>query len=248
MTNVYLITNVVNNNMYVGITDSSIEERLKQHINESRKSGAKRVLQRAIIAHGANNFQIKLLETFEQRTIALQREKFWINLFKAQGHILYNSTDGGEDGKLSADTKLLISQRTKEAMQSPSVKARIRASRLGRKRGPMSAETKQKISQANKGRKLREDVIHKLKQRTGALTSNFGKTFTKEHRQRQSDSIQRYFASLTETERQQRRQRIKDRMNDPQLRNKISQRTLEGLKRAKEITSPVHPPQPDHRA
>ena len=61
---IYLITNNVNGNKYVGKTELSIEERWGQHIKDSKKEKCEiRPLYRAIRKYGVENFSIKEIDT-----------------------------------------------------------------------------------------------------------------------------------------------------------------------------------------
>jgi hypothetical protein len=103
MAYIYLITNNVNNKVYVGKTEESIQKRFQEHCADSKKERNKnRPLYRAMNNYGVENFTISLLEETDQPEI---REEFWIEQ-KQSYHNGYNATRGG-DGKKYLDYDLI---------------------------------------------------------------------------------------------------------------------------------------------
>lgn len=105
MSFIYKITNLLNGKCYIGKTDiSTIEERFKQHIKDSKKY-LDRPLYRAFNKYGIKNFKI---EEIEQCSIneSCKREKYWIEYY-GSFYNGYNATLGG-DGKAYIDRDLVI--------------------------------------------------------------------------------------------------------------------------------------------
>ena len=103
MAYIYLITNNVNNKVYVGKTEDSIEKRFAEHCSDSKKERCKnRPLYRAMNKYGCENFSVSLLEETDQPEI---REEYWIEQ-KQSYHNGYNATRGG-DGKKYLDYNLI---------------------------------------------------------------------------------------------------------------------------------------------
>ena len=99
MAYIYLIANDINDKVYVGKTEASIEKRFKQHCSESYKERCKnRPLYRAMQKYGIEHFSVKLLEETEQPET---REIYWIDKFNSY-YYGYNATHGG-DGKKYLD-------------------------------------------------------------------------------------------------------------------------------------------------
>lgn len=95
--NLYLITNKINDKVYVGKTYHSIEKRFKQHISESRKDrSVGRDLYDAMRYFGVENFQIQLLGVFEEGILE-EKEMEYIKKYDSYKNG-YNQTLGG-DGK-----------------------------------------------------------------------------------------------------------------------------------------------------
>ena len=68
------ITNKINDKMYVGKTEKTIEKRFKEHCQD-RKKHPDRPLYRAMNKYGIENFSIHLLEQTDNPE---EREEFWI--------------------------------------------------------------------------------------------------------------------------------------------------------------------------
>lgn len=104
MAYIYLITNTINGKAYIGKTESSIEQRFKEHICDSQKERCKnRPLYRAMNKYGVDKFTIALIEETENPE---QREEYWIQYYNSY-HSGYNATRGG-DGKKYIDYQLVI--------------------------------------------------------------------------------------------------------------------------------------------
>ena len=97
MAYIYKITNLINNRIYIGKTNLSVEQRWKQHIRDSRKKDCMdRPLYRAINKYNISNFIIEPIEECSEDA-ANEREKYWIEYYGSFKNG-YNATIGG-DGK-----------------------------------------------------------------------------------------------------------------------------------------------------
>ena len=98
---IYKITNLVNNKMYIGKTESSDPfQRWKEHLNDYNKNrNEKRPLYEAMTKYGINNFTFEVIEKTENTS---EKEIYYINLFRTYIGFKdcngYNATLGG-DGK-----------------------------------------------------------------------------------------------------------------------------------------------------
>lgn len=107
MAYIYKITNIINNKIYIGKTEGTIEDRWKQHIRDSKKSQIQhRPLYSAIQKYGINNFKIEIVEQCDN-TIINDREKYWIEYYNSYKNG-YNATIGG-DGTVYCDYDLVYS-------------------------------------------------------------------------------------------------------------------------------------------
>ena len=105
MAYIYQITNDINEKIYIGKTESSIENRFREHCNDAfRERNEKRPLYSAIRKYGIEHFHIKLIEETNDPE---EREKYWIEKLGSFKYG-YNATIGG-DGKRYADYDLIYS-------------------------------------------------------------------------------------------------------------------------------------------
>lgn len=101
---IYEILNDINNKVYVGKTEGTIEKRFREHCQEAlKKHCEKRPLYSAMRKYGIEHFFTRLLE---ETDFPEEREVYWI----AAKHAYtkgYNATQGG-DGKKYLNYKLII--------------------------------------------------------------------------------------------------------------------------------------------
>lgn len=93
----YLITNTINNKVYIGVTKKDINIRLKEHIKVAKSNSKKQSIHHAIIKYGVNNFTISALHHFHDKSKAFKFEKIFIEQYDSfkSG---YNETIGGDCG------------------------------------------------------------------------------------------------------------------------------------------------------
>lgn len=143
---IYIITNTTNENFYIGKTKKSIEDRFIEH-KYSAKIGSDYYLHRAIRKYGEENFRIDQLEFLVDENLSGEREKFWIHELKPD----YNMTSGGEGGDYWKGKTFSEEHRYK-----------LGKSFRGKKRPPMSMEQREKIRQANLGKKASDQTKLKM--------------------------------------------------------------------------------------
>lgn len=104
MAYIYKITNNINDKVYIGKTESSVEKRWKEHCRDCRKERCNnRPLYRAMNKYGIENFQV---EAIEETDCPEEREIYWIDYYGSY-HNGYNATRGG-DGKKYLDYDAII--------------------------------------------------------------------------------------------------------------------------------------------
>jgi len=93
MVGIYKIENLINNKIYVGKSEVSVENRLNEH-----KKGYKsnQHLQRAIKRYGIDNFTFEILEECSKEDCC-EKERQWINKLNCMFPNGYNYTSGGEN-------------------------------------------------------------------------------------------------------------------------------------------------------
>lgn len=118
---IYKITNDVNQKIYIGKTESSIEERWKEHCKDAKRSSLQEIrpLYRAIKKYGIEHFHIEEIGEYPNEQLN-EMEIYWIAYYQGFGKG-YNATKGG-DGKSLYDYEaikdfLLKTPYTYEAVQ-----------------------------------------------------------------------------------------------------------------------------------
>ena len=106
MSYIYKITNNINDKIYIGKTEFSIEKRFKEHCRDAfRDRNEKRPLYAAMRKYGIENFQIELVEETDSPE---EREIYWIGYY--DGYTKgYNATKGG-DGKYLYDHNAILNR------------------------------------------------------------------------------------------------------------------------------------------
>jgi hypothetical protein len=99
---IYKITNKINNKSYIGLS-TDIERRFLDH--KHRKDGRNKVLYRAFILYGIENFDFSIIELCSVEQLS-EREKHWIAYYDTYNNG-YNVTLGGE-GTCKIDYELVI--------------------------------------------------------------------------------------------------------------------------------------------
>lgn len=106
MSYIYKIINDINDKIYIGKTEFSIEKRFKEHCQDAfRDRNEKRPLYAAMRKYGVEHFKIELIEETDNPE---EREIYWIGFYDGytQG---YNATKGG-DGKRLYDHKAIVAR------------------------------------------------------------------------------------------------------------------------------------------
>ena len=107
MAYIYTITNLINNNQYVGKTSKpNPYDRWKQHIQlaktldnlQENNSAHSMPILRAIHKHGKDNFKFRVIEECKDDKLS-EREMYWIQELGTYGNGGYNATFGGDGAK-----------------------------------------------------------------------------------------------------------------------------------------------------
>lgn len=133
---IYLITNKLNNKKYIGQT-WDYKRRKKEHENYPCKYS---YIDNAIQKYGKECFNWEIIDKSSNQNVLDMLERLHISRYessKEEGG--YNLRDGGNGGKLSNETKIKISKNNARFW-------------LGKKRGKITQEQKEKISKTMKGK------------------------------------------------------------------------------------------------
>ena len=107
MAYIYKITNDINQKIYIGKTEYSIEKRFQEHCHDAFKRQLEsRPLYAAIRKYGVEHFHVEMLEECSIQQLN-EREIYWIELLGSFKYG-YNATKGG-DGRAYVDSELIYS-------------------------------------------------------------------------------------------------------------------------------------------
>lgn len=147
MYNIYKITNLLNNKVYIGQTTKLITERLREHTFKSSKCLK---IRNAIQKYGKDNFTIELLSTCDNEVTANNIEIHYISLCNSI-KFGYNISNGGTLGTMtgryhSKESKCKMSETHKGKIVSEEIKKKISETNIGKHNIKHSEKTKSKIS------------------------------------------------------------------------------------------------------
>ena len=175
---IYKITNLLDKKIYIGQTQRTLEERMREHCRNSRAS----YIDRTIKKYGIENFFVEIIETCKTVEELNEREIFWIKFFDCKFPNGYNLTDGGEGSngyKATLELSAKLSKMRKGRKNTPEQRAKISATLKGK---IFSEETKNKISAAKIGHIVTDETKKKLR------NANLGKKATDETKLKMSAS------------------------------------------------------------
>lgn len=194
---IYAITNTVNGKVYIGAT-KGFEGRWKDHRRGLRKGVHwNKHLQNAWNRYGEVTFEFGILEYLDDLDELVKAEQFWMDVYREEGKELYNFG-------LAADNP-----------------------RRGRKCGPLSEETKRKLSEALKGRKYgppSEETKRRIGEANKGNKHCLGRVVSKETRRKQSAARRgRKFGPLSEEHKQKISDALKGRAVPKETRRKMKE-------------------------
>jgi len=164
MFKVYKITNLINNKIYIGYTHLDLEHRFRLHVTSGSK---KMVIYNAIEKYGKENFKIEIVECFDSKKEAVEKEILLIEQLKPEYNIHFGGTGGPMFGKMNGMYGKKHTEQWKKMMSD----------KMSGSSNPMygkshSEEVKKIISDKTKGRVpwnknktniFSEEVLQKLK-------------------------------------------------------------------------------------
>lgn len=93
---IYIITNSVNDKVYIGQTIQNPEERWKEHCRFGSKAERNMLIKRAIYKYGKEYFRMQILEKCLIEELN-DKERYYIEKYNSYKYG-YNMTKGGQDG------------------------------------------------------------------------------------------------------------------------------------------------------
>lgn len=210
MRHIYTFKNLLNDKVYVGQTNNP-QKRKHEHLLEA-KNGTEKLLYYAIRKYGEENFLFEVIEDCEDE-LANEREVFWIGHFNSYENG-YNMTTGGDHFSHSEETKYKIGYAFRGKHLSEEHKQKLREANKGKKPPPHSPETLQKMSESMKGKNTGPKSEEHRKNLSAA---HKGKKLSEEHKEK----LRAYKAS--DETRQRLSEAGKGRVVSEETRKKMSE-------------------------
>lgn len=162
---IYRITNNKNGKTYIGKHQS---HKTKNWLEDGYMSSSKILNECAYPKYGIENFTKSLICYAVDLQHLNALEKYWIAEYRSRGKAEYNIADGGDGGVIAGSGCKVPWNKGKHLSEEDrlhkSIAAKNRADgnkcNLGRK---CSEETKKKISLGNKGKKLSEEQLSRIR-------------------------------------------------------------------------------------
>jgi len=194
---VYVTTNIVNGNRYIGVTSRGLSYRKSNHYSKARakfsNGGSCPKFHAAIRKYGEDAFSWEILETHANVDDMIAAEIRLIAELKPE----YNLTSGGEGAKgikhteetkaklsalrkgkkMSPEARENVANAARKTNSSPEYRAKMSAVQKGKRKSP---EWRAKISAAHKGKKKPRTPEHQAK-----ITAALRET----HAQRQMEAL-----------------------------------------------------------
>jgi len=104
---IYKITNEVTKKVYIGQTTQTLDNRIKNHLKES-KNNVKRPFLNALKKYGLNSFIFEVIDSSNNLDELNEKEIYWINFYNSVSPNGYNVTGGGQGKKLTPTKELKL--------------------------------------------------------------------------------------------------------------------------------------------
>lgn len=183
---IYKTTNLVNGKIYIGQHKAKVFEP-----NNYLGSGV--IFNKALEKYGIENFKQELLEECTSKEELNNREIYWISFYNStDADIGYNMTFGGDGGDtfscVSKEEQNIRRQKISKANKNPSAETRLKMSRAQKGR-TISIETRLKMSKSRKGRKLTQEWKDKIGNSIrGEKNPNYGRVWDNDFRKKQREA------------------------------------------------------------
>ena len=167
MLSIYKITNLINNKVYIGQTRQDIHKRFIQHCScANRTHPYKSKLHEAIRKYGKDNFNIECIDIANNLDELNEKEIFWIKYYNSLDiNFGYNITSGGggtPDYHHSEEIKRIISEKGRGIKRSEQVRKNMSEAQKKVKHKPASEQTKLKMSLSRTGHKTSDETRQKI--------------------------------------------------------------------------------------
>lgn len=199
----YLITNTVNDKIYIGITKKTIRRRWCGHVNGAKSGTRKSHLRSAILKYGEDKFTICILKSCYSDYQLYESEKYFIKKYNStKSKIGYNKSTGGEQSA----SGVRLTRKRREHLASVSTFKKGFTPWNKNKKGVMpepwnkgekgvvkhSARTIRKMKKAHKGKKYSLGTKRSKQAILKTTLKNTGKKRTKKFRKWLSEYFKKH--------------------------------------------------------
>ena len=153
---IYMITNNITGDCYIG-QSVDIPRRIREHLYVDKKPFTP--VKEAIKQYGKENFSVSVLEECQDRSMLYERELYWIGKLQPAYNIRMGGV-GDESYRQKEETKVKLRDAGKRQWKAMSDEQK--AAQIARLTGPpvghpVLPETREKLRQANLGKKASEE-------------------------------------------------------------------------------------------
>lgn len=120
---IYKITNLVNEKVYIGQSARGVTERFHRHIQDAMSERLDTHFARAIRKYGPDNFTVEVIDSADTQDELNQKEQYWIQQYDSIRHG-YNETDATY--KCGGNTYM-----GKDGLEMYYIRNKIRATKIG---------------------------------------------------------------------------------------------------------------------
>jgi group I intron endonuclease len=162
---IYKATNLINNKIYIGKTVYTLKKRKRRHILDAVNKRNKMLIAAAIRKYGEENFTWETVDRCLFTESLIELEKYYIKKFDSMVPRGYNVTPGGDGGGYipSEETKKKLSlQKFGNRWNIGKHRTEEEKEKMRKPHGPMSEETKRKLSEIGKRKVVSEETKNKI--------------------------------------------------------------------------------------
>ena len=103
---IYKAINQVNGKIYIGQTIQSLEQRKREHINDSKSDKRSFYFHKALNKYGADNFFYMIINECDNIDLLNKLEEYYISYYESTNkEIGYNLDGGGKNNTISEETR-----------------------------------------------------------------------------------------------------------------------------------------------
>ena len=184
MGEIYKAENNINQKVYIGKTIRNLSYRKRNHIYSAR-TGSSKYFHRSLMKYGIHNFTWATLIISEDEKFLFQKEIEFISLYKSNNPKFgYNLTTGGEGvSGAPAWNKGLTKYTDKRILQiSRYLENQVKTEESIQKQKQSLAKYYETHKGSNKGKKVSENTLEKMKAVKGEKHWNYGGHITEEQK------------------------------------------------------------------